>query len=180
MKASHFFTLFTLLYSSAQVLATNWECDCETNGVVFEDLSSQCCLAANNGVSGGAGCFLTEDERVVSLRAVSTTAKAMAAPQCRVKRKLVICHGKVGLHAVPSTGTAVVSTGPERERSVDPSTRRRPFLTGTAVKNAAKEPTERDGMPVAGPRRTGATGTACSPKVLAKSSRHARFNIAGL
>jgi hypothetical protein len=34
---------------------------------------------------------------------------------------------------------------------------------GTAVKNTAKEPTERDGMPVAGPRRTGATGTACSP-----------------
>ncbi|KAJ7855648.1 hypothetical protein B0H14DRAFT_2579301 [Mycena olivaceomarginata] len=66
----------------------------------------------------------------------------------------------LGLHAVPVTGTAVVSTGPERERSVtrwpsfclfklttcfqDPSTRRRPFSTGTAVKNAAKEPTERD------------------------------------
>jgi hypothetical protein len=45
----------------------------------------------------------------------------------------------------------------------DPSTRRRPFSAGTAVKNAAKEPTERDGMPVDGPRRTGATGTACSP-----------------
>ncbi|KAJ7726885.1 hypothetical protein B0H16DRAFT_260550 [Mycena metata] len=50
-------------------------------------------------------------------------------------------------------------------RFQDPSTRRRPFLTGTAVKNAAKEPTERDGMPVAGSRRTGATGTACSPNV---------------
>ncbi|KAF8180674.1 hypothetical protein K438DRAFT_1976502 [Mycena galopus ATCC 62051] len=43
----------------------------------------------------------------------------------------------------------------------DPSTRRRPFSTGTALKNAAKEPMERDGMPVAGLRRTGATGTAC-------------------
>jgi hypothetical protein len=32
-------------------------------------------------------------------------------------------------------------------RFQDPSTRRRPFLTGTAVKNAAKEPTERDGLP---------------------------------
>ncbi|KAJ7740289.1 hypothetical protein B0H14DRAFT_2638116 [Mycena olivaceomarginata] len=86
----------------------------------------------------------------------------------------------IGLHAVPVTGTAVVSTGPERERTCftkgihgifnrlwrvfqDPSTRRWPFSTGKAVKNAAKEPTERDGMPVAGPRRTGATGTVCSP-----------------
>ncbi|KAJ7909928.1 hypothetical protein B0H13DRAFT_2272703 [Mycena leptocephala] len=67
----------------------------------------------------------------------------------------------VGLYAVPSTGTTVVLTGPERERLnlQDPPTRRWPFSTGTAVKNASKEPTERDGMPVAGPRRTGATGT---------------------
>ncbi|KAJ7349705.1 hypothetical protein DFH08DRAFT_807056 [Mycena albidolilacea] len=47
----------------------------------------------------------------------------------------------------------------------DPSTRQRPFSTGAAVKNAAKEPTEWDGMPVAGPHRTGVTGTACSPNL---------------
>ncbi|KAJ7804587.1 hypothetical protein B0H14DRAFT_2612196 [Mycena olivaceomarginata] len=97
----------------------------------------------------------------------------------QIRRPSIIGGEPVGLHAVPVTGTAVVSMGPERERSVrrrpsfclfklttcfqDPSTRRRPFSTGTAVKNAAKEPTERDSMPVAGPRRTGATVTACSP-----------------
>jgi hypothetical protein len=45
----------------------------------------------------------------------------------------------------------------------DLSTCQRPFSTGTAIKNAVKEPTERDGMPVTGPRRTSAMGIACSP-----------------
>jgi hypothetical protein len=55
----------------------------------------------------------------------------------------------------------------------DLSTRRRPFSTGMAVKNAVKEPTERDSMPVAGPRRTGMTGTVCSPMHMCRSRLYA-------
>ncbi|KAJ7818309.1 hypothetical protein B0H14DRAFT_2601347 [Mycena olivaceomarginata] len=75
-----------------------------------------------------------------------------------------------GLHAVPVTGTAVVLTGPEWERTCFTKgihgIFNRPVDPSTAVKNAAKEPTKRDGMPVAGPHRTGTTGTVCSPTTM--------------
>ncbi|KAJ7624556.1 hypothetical protein FB45DRAFT_869467 [Roridomyces roridus] len=45
-----------------------------------------------------------------------------------------------------------------------PSTRRRPILTGTAVEKMFWRATERDGIPGAGNRTTGATGTASSPR----------------
>ncbi|KAJ7847762.1 hypothetical protein B0H14DRAFT_2583455 [Mycena olivaceomarginata] len=61
-------------------------------------------------------------------------------------------------------------------RPVDPSTA---VFDGTAVKNAAKEPTERYSMPVAGPRRTGTTGTACSPIQVCQQAEGMNSNKSG-
>ncbi|KAJ7348449.1 hypothetical protein DFH08DRAFT_808189 [Mycena albidolilacea] len=60
----------------------------------------------------------------------------------------------------------------------DPSTHQRPFSTGTAVKNAVKEPMEQDSMPVTGSRRTGATGMATAAVMNSILSRKALYRSA--